>query len=68
MIATARALHSALSQVAFVNEESGPPPGRLHRREWHFQRQAGNPATEWEAYMLQTLEAINSLSAKGFTF
>jgi SAM-dependent methyltransferase len=68
MIARARALHSAMSAVAFVNEESGLPQADYTVASGLFNVKLDTSAMDWEAYMLQTLEAINSLSEKGFAF
>jgi hypothetical protein len=68
MIATARALHSALSQVAFVNDESGLTPADYTVASGIFNVKLETSATEWEAYMLQTLQTIYCLSRKGFAF
>jgi SAM-dependent methyltransferase len=68
MIAKARELHSAMSQVAFVSEESGLSHADYTVASGIFNVKLQTPATEWERYMLQTLEAINRLSAKGFAF
>jgi SAM-dependent methyltransferase len=68
MIAKARELHSAMSQVAFVTEESGLSHADYTVASGIFNVKLQTPATEWERYMLQTLEVINGLSAKGFAF
>ena len=68
MIAKARELHSAMSQVAFVSEESGLSHADYTVASGIFNVKLQTPATEWESYMLQTLESIDRLSAKGFAF
>ena len=68
MIAKARELHSADSQVTFVSEESGLAQADYTVASGIFNVKLQTSAPEWESYMLQTLEAIDSLSGKGFAF
>lgn len=68
MIAKARELHAAMSQATFVNEESSLTPADYTVASGIFNVKLQASATEWERYMLRTLEAINGLSGKGFAF
>jgi SAM-dependent methyltransferase len=68
MIAKAKALHSAESQVTFVSEESGLTQADYTVASGIFNVKLQTPTAEWEGYMLQTLETINRLSSKGFAF
>src|ERR1044072_2737681 len=64
MIAKAKALHSAESQVTFVSEESGLTQADYTVASGIFNVKLQTPTAEWEGYMLQTLETINRLSSK----
>lgn len=68
MIAKARELHSALSHVAFVNEDAGLSQADYTVASGVFNVKLQTPEAEWERYILQTLETINGLSGKGFAF
>jgi SAM-dependent methyltransferase len=68
MIAKAKDLHSAMSQATFVSEESGLSQADYTVASGIFNVKLQTAATEWEGYLLQTLEVINGLSGKGFAF
>jgi SAM-dependent methyltransferase len=68
MIEKARELHPEMSRVSFVSEESALAPADYTVASGIFNVKLQTPVTEWESYLLQTLEAIKGLSVKGFAF
>jgi SAM-dependent methyltransferase len=68
MIAKAKELHSTMGQAVFVSEESDLSRADYTVASGIFNVKLQTPGTEWERYMLRTLEAIARLSGKGFAF
>jgi SAM-dependent methyltransferase len=68
MIAKARELHAAMSQATFVNEESELTPADYTVASGMFNVKLQTSSTEWESYVLRTLETISWLSKRGFAF
>jgi len=68
MIARAMELHPMMNQVAFVNKEAGLTPVDYTVASGIFNVKLQTSATEWEKYLLHTLNTIDGLSGKGFAF
>jgi hypothetical protein len=68
MIAKARELHAAMGPVAFISEEQQLTPAQYTVASGIFNVKLQTPATEWEGYVLNTLETINGISQRGFAF
>ena len=68
MIAEAGELHPATEEVAFVGEERALGVADYTVASGIFNVKLQVPAAEWEAYVLETLGAIDGLSRRGFAF
>ena len=68
MIAEAGELHPATEEVAFVGEERALGVADYTVASGIFNVKLQVPAVEWEAYVLETLGAIDGLSRRGFAF
>ena len=68
MIARANELHSTAAQVSFVSEERGLTAAHYTVASGIFNVKLQTPTAEWTDYILSTLEAINALSVRGFSF
>jgi SAM-dependent methyltransferase len=67
MIATARKLHSAKGAI-FMSDESSLQPADYTVASGIFNVRLQTNTTEWEEYVLTTLDSFDRLSTKGFAF
>lgn len=68
MIARAKELHAAASQITFVNDELELREADYTVASGIFNVKLDTPAAEWEKYILETLKTIDALSRNGFAF
>lgn len=68
MIAKAKDLHAGSSRIAFVNEERKLVAADYTLASGIFNVRLDTVESEWEEYILATLETINTLSSTGFAF
>jgi SAM-dependent methyltransferase len=68
MLATARELHRAKDQVAFVSDESLMAEADYTVASGIFNVKLHTPEAEWEQLVLRTLDKINGISRRGFAF
>lgn len=68
MIAEAKEIHAAMSQAAFVCEESGLSTADYTIASGIFNVKLNTSEAEWKEYMLRTLAKIDALSLTGFAF
>jgi SAM-dependent methyltransferase len=68
MIGRAAELHAAVKHITFVNGELELPEADYTVASGIFNVKLDTPAVEWEEYILETLETINTLSRHGFAF
>ena len=68
MLLKAAELHRGDQHVAFVNQQSELPAADYTVASGIFNVKLETPGKEWEAYFLETLGTLNSLSRKGFAF
>jgi len=68
MIATARQLHETTKQIRFVTKEDELTLADYSVASGIFNVKLKNAVAEWEDYVLNTLESLNRLSARGFAF
>jgi SAM-dependent methyltransferase len=68
MIAKADELHAGIQEVAFVAKEQDLSEADYTVASGIFNVKLQASSTEWERYVLRTLERINSLSRRGFAF
>jgi SAM-dependent methyltransferase len=68
MIAKAAELHAGMQEVAFVSKERDLSEADYTVGSGIFNVKLQASSTEWESYVLRTLETINRLSKRGFAF
>jgi len=68
MIAKGVELHAGMQEVAFVSKEQDLSEADYTVASGMFNVKLQASSTEWESYMLRTLEAISRLSKRGFAF
>lgn len=68
MTTKAKELHTADNHLRFVNHESDLPQADYTVASGIFNVKLDNQSSEWDQYVLDTLETINALSQKGFAF
>jgi len=68
MIAKGVELHAGMQEVAFVSKEQDVSEADYTVASGIFNVKLQASSTEWESYMLRTLEAISRLSKRGFAF
>ncbi len=68
MIAKGVELHAGMQEVAFVSREQDLSEADYTVASGMFNVKLQASSTEWESYMLRTLEAISRLSKRGFAF
>ncbi len=68
MIAKGVELHAGMQEVTFVSREQDLSEADYTVASGMFNVKLQASSTEWESYMLRTLEAISRLSKRGFAF
>lgn len=68
MIAKAKELYAGTSDVCFVSESSELGLADYTVASGVFNVRLNTPASEWEAYVLDTLQVMDQLSRHGFAF
>lgn len=68
MIAVASQTHASSARALFVNRQTGLAGADYTVASGIFNVRLETPAPEWERYVLDTLDAINGLSQRGFAF
>ena len=68
MIAKANELHAGMQGVAFVGKERDLREADYTVASGIFNVKLEASCTEWESYVLRTLETISRLSKRGFAF
>ena len=68
MIAKAAELHAGMQEVAFVGKAQDLSEADYTIASGIFNVKLQASSTEWEKYVLRTLEKISSLSKRGFAF
>jgi SAM-dependent methyltransferase len=68
MIAKAAELHAGMRELTFVNKKDNLNEADYTVASGIFNVKLRASSTEWESYVLRTLETINRLSKRGFAF
>ena len=68
MLAKAEELHAQSNAVAFVNEVSNLRPADYTVASGIFNVKLNTGDADWEKYLLEVIDTMNSLSTRGFAF